>query len=107
MSFFKFLLKRITATIPLLIGLRLPRTLFLALITLVLGQLMGVLLGIFAAVHQYRWGDIVATVIAFIGIVIPKFVVARVMLYFLVFVWHYPYVGALYSSEYVIQDHFS
>lgn len=89
------------------IGLRLPRTLFLAVITLIIGQLLGIFLGIYAAVNQYRWGDMMATLIAFLGIVIPKFVTALVMLYFLVFVWHYPYVGALYSSEYAIQDHFS
>jgi len=89
------------------IGLRLPRSLAIALIALVLGQLLGVFLGIFAAVNQYRWGDIMATFIAFLGIVIPKFVTALVMLYLLVFVWHSPYIGALYSPEYIIQDHFS
>jgi len=89
------------------IGLRLPRTLALALITLVLGQLLGVFLGIYAAVNQYRWGDMMATFVAFLGIVIPKFVTALIMLYLLVFVWHSPYIGALYSPEYVIQDHFS
>lgn len=89
------------------IGLRLPRSLALALLALVFSQLLGVFLGIYAAVNQYRWGDIMATFIAFLGIVIPKFVAALIMLYVLVFVWHYPYVGALYSSEFIIQDHFS
>jgi len=89
------------------IGLRLPRTLALAIITLVLGQILGVFLGIYAAVNQYRWGDMLATFVAFLGIVVPKFIVALVVLYLLVFVWQSPYIGALYSPEYAIQDHFS
>ncbi len=89
------------------IGLRLPRSLGLALITLFVGQTVGVLLGIYAAVNQYRWGDFLATLVAFLGIVIPKFVIALVLLYFLAFVWHSPYIGALYSPEYIVQDHFS
>lgn len=89
------------------IGLRLPRSLGLALITLFVGQTVGVLLGIYAAVNQYRWGDFMATLVAFLGIVIPKFVIALVLLYFLAFVWHSPYIGALYSPEYIVQDHFS
>ncbi|MGI9506546.1 MAG: ABC transporter permease, partial [Geminicoccaceae bacterium] len=89
------------------IGLRLPRSIGLALITLVVGQTIGVLLGIYAAVNQYRWGDMLATFVAFLGIVIPKFVTALVLLYFLAFVWNSPYIGALYSPEYILQDHFS
>lgn len=89
------------------IGTRLPRTLLLAVITLVLGQLIGVLLGIFAATQQYKLGDNIATLIAFLGIVIPKFVVSLVILYFLAIVWHSPYIGAINSAEYILQDHWS
>lgn len=86
------------------IDLRLWRTIGLALVTLVVGQTIGVLLGIYAAINQYRWGDTLATLVAFLGIVIPKFVIALIMLYFLAFVWHSPYIGALYSPEFQVQD---
>ena len=89
------------------IGVRLPRSIAIALVTLVIGQALGVLLGIFAAVNQYRWGDTLSMFVAFLGIVIPKFIVALILLYFLAFVWHYPYLGALYSAEYQVQDHLS
>ncbi len=89
------------------IGLRLPRSMAIAIVSLVVGQTIGVLLGIYAAVNQYRWGDTVATVIAFMGIVIPKFIIALIMLYFLAFVWHSPYLGSLYSPKFLVQDHFS
>ncbi len=89
------------------IGTRLPRSIGIALISLIAGQIVGGLLGIYAAMNQYKIGDIVATVIAFLGIVIPKFVMALIILYFLAFVWHSPYIGALNSAKYVIQDHWS
>jgi len=89
------------------IGLRFWRSLTLAVITLVFGQIIGIGLGIFAAMNQYRLGDTLATLFAFIGIVVPKFIIALVILYFLAFVYHSPYIGAIYSPEYVIQDYWT
>ena len=89
------------------IGLRLWRSIGIALVTLVVGQAIGVFLGIYAATNQYKWGDKLATLVAFLGIVIPKFVVALILLYFLAFVWHSPYLGALYSAEFQVQDRMS
>jgi len=89
------------------IGLRFWRSLTLAIITLVFGQVIGIGLGIFAAMNQYRLGDTLATLFAFIGIVIPKFIIALVILYFLAFVYHSPYIGAIFSPEYVIQDYWT
>jgi len=75
------------------VGLRFWRTLLLAVITLILGQVIGIGLGIYAAMNQYKIGDTLATLFAFIGIVIPKFIVALIILYFLAFVYHSPYIG--------------
>ena len=86
------------------LGTRLPRTLLLAVLTLVIGQVFGVLLGIYAATNQYKLGDNIATLIAFMGIVIPKFVISLVILYFLAIVWHSPYIGAVNSPQYILQD---
>ncbi len=89
------------------IGTRLPRSIGIAIVTLIVGQILGALLGIYAAVNQYKIGDNLATLIAFLGIVIPKFIIALIILYFLAFVWHSPYIGAFNSAKYVIQDHWS
>ena len=89
------------------IGTRLPRSIGIAIVTLIVGQTIGALLGIYAAMNQYKIGDTLATVFAFLGIVIPKFVIALIILYFLAFVWHSPYIGALNSAEYVIQDYWT
>ena len=83
---------------------RLGRTMLLAIITLILGQIIGALLGIYAALNQYKLGDFLATFIAFVGITVPKFIVALIILYFMAFVFHSPYIGALLSPEYIIQD---
>ena len=87
------------------IGLRFPRTIGLALITLICGQLIGAVLGVYAAVNQYKIGDTLATIFAFTGIVIPKFVVSLVILYLLAFVWHSPYIGAIQSPQFMLQDY--
>lgn len=89
------------------IGLRFWRTLTLAIIVLIGSQVIGIGLGIYAAMNQYRLGDTLATLFAFIGIVVPKFIVALIILYFLAFVYHSPYIGSFYSPEYMIQDEFS
>ena len=90
-----------------LVGLRFWRTLVLAIITLVVGQLIGILLGIYAAKNQYKLGDNIATLFAFTGIMVPKFIVSLIILYFLAFVWHSPYIGSFYSPQFILQDHFS
>jgi len=96
-----------SAPVSEVLGLRFWRTLTLAIIAMVIGQLVGIGLGIYAAMNQYKWGDTLATLVAFLGIVIPKFVLGLVILYFLAFVWHSPYIGAFYSPRFIIQDHFS
>jgi peptide/nickel transport system permease protein len=89
------------------IGHRFPRTIGLAVITLIIGQVTGGLLGIYAAMNQYKLGDMLATIIAFLGIVIPKFVIALIVLYYMAFVWHSPYFGAVQSPEFILVDEWS
>ena len=89
------------------IGTRLPRSLAIAFVTLVVGQIVGALLGIYAAMNQYKIGDTLATIFAFMGIVIPKFVMSLVILYLLAFVWHSQYIGALNSPKFVLQDYWN
>ena len=68
-----------------LIAERLPRTLALALAAHLISTLLGIGLGIYAATHQYKPGDIGATVLAFLGTSLPRFFVALLILYFLAF----------------------
>ncbi|SDQ96820.1 ABC transporter permease [Pseudovibrio sp. Tun.PSC04-5.I4] len=96
-----------TKPVTEVIALRLPRTLALAFTALVLAQVIGGSLGVYAAMNQYKLGDTLSTVVAFIGIVIPKFVISLVILYYLAYVWHSPYIGALQSPAFILQDHWN
>ena len=59
-------------------------------------------LGPTAAVNQQRLGDTAATIFAFLGMTIPRFFMALVILYVLAFVVRSPAFGSLFSNEYVL-----
>ena len=86
-----------------LIGERLPRTLVIALVAHFCATVIGVSLGIYAATHQNRIGDQAATLLSFLGMTIPRFFLALIIVYFLVFVWGSGYVGGFNSPEYVFE----
>ncbi|MGP3560417.1 oligopeptide ABC transporter permease [Geobacillus sp. BK01] len=66
-----------------LIGDRIGPSAQLGFQAIVFGTLVGLLLGIFAAIRHNGWGDYVATVIAVIGISVPSFVLAGFLQYFI------------------------
>jgi ABC-type dipeptide/oligopeptide/nickel transport systems, permease components len=68
-----------------LIAERLPRTVILALASHLISTLIGILLGIYAATHQYSLGDTLSTVLAFLGTSIPRFFLALIIMYWLAF----------------------
>lgn len=86
-----------------IIGQRLPYTLGIALVCHVLATGIGVSLGIFAAMHQHRIGDTAASVLAFLGMTIPRFLMALVILYWLAFVVGSSSIGSLHSPAYIMQ----
>ena len=52
---------------------RMPRTLVLALVTLIIAYGLGIPLGIMAATHQNKWQDHLSMILALIGVAIPNF----------------------------------
>jgi peptide/nickel transport system permease protein len=84
------------------IGERIWWTLGIAITCHILATFFGIGLGIYAAVNQHRWGDTAATVFAFLGMTIPRFFMALVILYVLAFVVQSPYIGSLFSANYVL-----
>ena len=81
---------------------RLPRTLILAISAHLISSVGGVLIGIYAATRKYSIGDNLATVLAFIGTCLPRFFLAIIMLYTLLFVVRVPQMGGWSSSHYVM-----
>jgi len=83
------------------LGDRFWRTLGIAATCHLLATLIGVSLGIVGAVYQHRWGDRIASTIAFLGMTIPRFFMALIILYWLAFVVGSQYLGSIYSSQFI------
>jgi peptide/nickel transport system permease protein len=83
-----------------LIWERLPLTIVLAFTTLLFTWAVAVPIGIFSAARQYSIGDYVFTIFGFIGLAIPSFLIALVLLY-VSFRYFGQSVGGLFSPNYV------
>lgn len=81
---------------------RLPKTLMLALAAHLISTIVGILAGIYVAPRQYGWADNILSVIAFIFTSIPRFFIALVILYVLVFTFRQSHVTSFFSPQYVV-----
>lgn len=59
----------------------LPMTLAVSLITMLFTYLVGIPLGIYSAVHQYSVGDYILTTVGFLGLAIPNFLFAILIMF--------------------------
>lgn len=85
-----------------LIAERLPRTIGLAVAAHAISTIVGLLVGIFVGQRQYSVSDNVAAVVAFILTSLPRFFLALVIIYVLVFQLDQKSVTSFYSPEYVV-----
>jgi peptide/nickel transport system permease protein len=83
------------------IGERLWLTVVVSVAALILTWVLGLPIGIYSAVRQYSVGDYLATFVGFIGLAVPNFLLALVLLY-LGFVMFNAHIGGLFSPE--LQD---
>ena len=81
------------------IGDRLWLTIVVALASLLLTWVLALPIGIYSAVRQYSPGDYVATFIGFIGLAVPNFLLALVILYF-GFVFFNAHIGGLFTPDF-------
>ncbi len=58
---------------------RMPRTVVLTVVTLIIAFGLGIPLGIMAATHQNRWQDHISMILALIGVAIPNFWLALLL----------------------------
>lgn len=78
---------------------RLGYTMLITLITLVFVQITALFIGKYAATHQYSIGDYFFTFVGFIGLAVPNFLLALVMLYYAL-TWFGLSPAGLFSPEY-------
>lgn len=83
-----------------LIGDRMLITLVLSVVTLIFTYVFAIAAGIYSSVHQYSIIDYVLTVLAFIGMSIPNFVLTLLIVYF-VYTTTGSSMTGLFSPEYV------
>jgi peptide/nickel transport system permease protein len=79
---------------------RLPRTIALALTCHILATLFGITLGIIAATRQYSWADTTLSFLSFIGMTVPRFLLAIIILYILAFKLDAQNFGTFFSAQY-------
>lgn len=83
-----------------MLGERLTMTVILALATLIVTWVVAIPLGVYSAVKQYSLGDQIITTISFIGLGMPGFLLALLILFFAITVLNQEATG-LFSSKYV------
>ncbi len=86
-----------------LIWERIGLTMVISLVTLAFVWIVSIPIGIYSAVKKYTVGDYIVTVIGFIGLAIPNFLLALVLMY-IAFRYFGQSVGGLFSPEYIVAD---
>jgi len=82
-----------------LIAERLPATITLSLFTTIFVYLVSIPIGIYSATHQYSPGDYFFTVLGFVGLATPNFLLALVLM-FLFYRYFDVSLTGLFSSQY-------
>lgn len=82
-----------------LIGERITMTVILALTTLVISYTIAIIGGVYSATHQYSLGDQIITVLAFLGLGTPGFLLALIVLFVAVVILKQD-IGGLFSREF-------
>jgi peptide/nickel transport system permease protein len=83
------------APVSNVIGERLFNTFLLSFFAIVLTWLIALPLGIYAAVHQYSWGDRIMSFISYFGMSLPSFFLALLLMYLVYIGRSLPFIGAI------------
>ncbi len=86
--------------VEVVIGERINLTLLLAISTLIFTYVVALPIGVYSAVRQYSLGDHAFTVVGYVGLAVPNFLLALILMY-LGHLWFGQSVGGLFSVEYL------
>jgi peptide/nickel transport system permease protein len=84
------------------VGDRLLMTFIVSFTTIIFTYVVAFPIGVYSATHQYSWSDHVLTLLGFLGLAIPSFLLALVLLY-LANVYFGISIGGLMDPQYVNQ----
>jgi len=82
------------------VGDRLFLTVAISVVTIIFTWMIAFPIGIYSATHQYSWGDYGLSLLGFLGLATPNFLLALVMLYF-ANVHFGTSIGGLMAPEYI------
>lgn len=82
------------------IGDRMILTVIVSLVTVLFTWAIAFPIGVYSATHQYSWGDYGLSLLGFLGIAIPNFMLALVMMFF-ANAWFGTSIGGLMGSEFI------
>lgn len=86
------------------IGDRMAMTIVVSLAAIFLIWVLALPIGIYSAVRQYSIGDYFFTFLGFIGIAVPNFMLALILLYVSFKYFNVQNIGGLFSPEYLQQE---
>jgi len=84
------------------VGDRLWLTIMVSVVTIAFTWAVAFPIGIYSATHQYSWGDYGLTFLGLIGLAIPNFMMALILMYF-ANIWFGTSIGGLMDKEFVDQ----
>jgi peptide/nickel transport system permease protein len=82
------------------VGDRLWLTMLVSFVTIIFTWLIAFPIGMYSATHQYSWGDYGLTFLGLIGIAIPNFMLALILMYF-ANIWFSTSIGGLMDPKYL------
>jgi len=83
-----------------LIAERLPLTVMICILATIFTYVMGIPIGIYSAIRQYSIGDYSFTILGFIGLATPNFLLALILM-FLFYKYFGLSIGGLFSIQYM------
>lgn len=84
------------------VGDRLWLTMLVSFVTIIVTWIIAFPIGIYSATHKYSWGDYGLTFFGLLGIAIPNFMLALILMYF-ANIWFGTSIGHLMDREYLNQ----
>jgi peptide/nickel transport system permease protein len=81
---------------------RVPLTMIITLFTLLFTYIVAIPIAIYSATHQYSKGDYIATFVGFVGMSIPEFLLAVILMFFGLKFFGFTSTG-LFSTEFIAQ----
>lgn len=82
------------------VGDRLWLTVLVSFVTIIFTWLLAFPIGIYSATHQYSWSDYGLTFLGLLGIAIPNFMLALILMYF-ANIWFGTSIGHLMDQQYL------